>query len=134
MSVAPGVYVSYDGKWSKLRENQTDAFNHGKSQLLQIMPSMGGGPAPKYDKVNGNDGTGQTYAILRDNTTGDMFNCSYLIQLHPGNYHQILEIPFPPTKIDPESIVGMVAGMGIKKNKRSKKANVQKKRRTFRRK
>jgi hypothetical protein len=133
ISIQPGVYASYNGAWSNLRQNQIDAFNNGKKQLLEFMPSMGG-PAPKYDKVFGNDDKGQTYAILRDNTTGDMFNCSYLIQLGDTNYHQILEIPSPPTIIyGNDSTVNNldVRGRGIKKHSRSKKI---KKRRTIRRK
>ena len=137
MSVIPGVYASYSGKWSPLKPNQIVAFNHGKSQLKEIMSSMGG-PAPKYTKVVGNDSEGQTYAILRDNSTGQtMDDCSYLIQLYPGNYHQILEIPPPPTIIagdDPTVNQVDVHGRGRKKHARSKKTIFLKKRRTIRRK
>ncbi len=138
MSVIPGVYVSYNGNWSPLKPNQIIAFNDGKSQLKKIMSSMGG-PAPKYTKVVGNDREGQTYAILRDNSTGQtMDDCSYLIQLYPRNYHQILEIPPPPTIIagdDPtvnDLEVHRVGGR--KKHSRSKKTIFLKKRRTIRRK
>ena len=132
MSVMPGVYASINGEWQKLRQDQIDAFNDGKKKLLNFSPSMGGSP-PQYDKVFGNN----KYAILRDNTTGTKWNCSYLIQLGDGNYHQILEIPPPPTIIaGDDSTVNQLDdhGRGRKKHSRSKKTIFLKKRRTIRRK
>ncbi len=134
MSVTPGVYVSYDRIWTPLKKNQIVAFNHGKQQLQDIMSSMGG-PSPKYTKVFGYDGERNEYAILRDNST----DCSYLIQLGDTNYHQILEIPSPPTVIDgSDPTVNQLDvhdyARGNKKNTRSKKNKISKKRRTIRRK